>query len=47
MYLLIDLYDGLSRVIDSDEAKEYKGGIQVTKGDKNVWQGEEHLLVQL
>ena len=47
MYLFIDLYDGVSEVIDADEAKEYMDGIHVTKGDKKVWLGEEHLLVQL
>jgi hypothetical protein len=49
MYLLIDLWDGISEVISAEEAKEYmeEAGVEVTKGDRKVWLGEEQLLVQL
>ena len=47
MYLLIDLYDSSNRILSVSEAKEWKSGIKVSKGAKNVWHGEEHLLIQL
>lgn len=46
-YLLIDLYDGSNRLINEDEAAEWKTDTRRKKGAKIVWQGEEHLLIQL
>jgi hypothetical protein len=46
-YLLIDLYSGVSTMITEKDAAGWKVDTKRKKGAKIVWQGEEHLLIQL
>ena len=46
-YILIDLYTGKSELIPSDEVKVATKGLKKVKGDVNVWQGEEYMVVEV
>jgi len=46
-YILIDLYDGGSEEIPATEAKQATKGLKKIKGDANVWQGEEYMVVEV
>lgn len=47
--LVISLYDGNNEIeeVDADDAEAFEGMTKATKGDKNVWLGEEFLYVEL
>ena len=46
-YILIDLYDGGSEEIPATEAKQATKGLKKVKGDANVWQGVEYMVVEV
>ena len=47
--LVISLYDGSNEIeeVDADDTEVFEGMTKATKGDKNVWLGEEFMYVQL
>jgi len=47
MYLLINLRNHKSKIIDAAAQKEWCEGVKPKKGDKLVWDLEEYLVVEL
>ena len=46
-HIIIDLHDGGSEIIPASEAKQATHGLKKIKGDANVWQGEQHMVVEV
>ena len=47
MYLLINLYNHKSKIIDAAAQQEWCEGVNPKRGDKLVWDLEEYLVVEL
>lgn len=47
--LVISLYDGSNEIeeVSSDDDEVFEGMTKASKGDKNVWLGEEFMYVEL